>query len=300
MDLNLVHIVFEVTTYDPVSLLPHMYVALRRFDGYFKSASCFHDDFQCNLCKEQADSCPYRSVFDQLLSTDPVVLRRHQKPPLPYAFKISEISDTGSSIELCLSIAGNAMQHLSIFRDSIKLMISSVASNSIVDASVTGTWCLDYQGSRHEFNTASHSLVLLSAQDIIKAAPNSDALRIYLESPLRLLCGGTIAHFFDFRALLRSQLRRCSSFFAYYGEGELELDYVHISEAAERVVPIGNGFSFKKPDWSERASLAGMLGVGEFRELTDGMQAVLKLGSYLNAGKGAAYGMGVYRIEELF
>jgi len=299
VDLNLVHIVFEVTTDNPPALLPQLYDTVRRFDGYFKSINCSQADLSCQLCREQSALCAYRSVFGQFLSVDPDILRRHQKPPLPFAFRIRENAYTSSCIELGIVIVGNAIQHMSMFQRAINLMVASVASNSGMDVAVSGTWSVDYQGGRHEFNAPSHSLTLLSGPEIIESTQYSDVVRICFDSPLRLISAGSIVHSFDFALLLRSQLRRCSSLFAYYGEGELELDYVYMSDAAKRVTCIENSFRFTKPQWTQRAGLAGMLGSGEFTDLTDGMLPLLMLGSYLNAGKGAAFGMGVYRLEEM-
>jgi hypothetical protein len=276
-----------------------MYEAVRGFDKYFKRVSCSQNDFSCHICIEQAEYCPYLSVFGQVLSTDPDVVRRHQKPPLPFAFKIIETEQTTECIELGLVIAGKAIHHVSLFQSAVKLMIASVTENKGVDATVSGTWCLDYQGGRHELNAASYQLILFSSLEIIQATQHSKSVKIYLDSPLRLLCGGSIAHAFDFALLLRSQLRRCSSFFAHFGEGELELDYVFLSQEADKVTSPGNVFNFAKPDWAERSRLFGILGEGEFIGLADGMFPLLMLGSYLNAGKGAAYGLGAYRIEEV-
>jgi hypothetical protein len=192
---------------------------------------------------------------------------------------------------------GNAIRYLSAFLTAVNLMTASVGENIEVDVDVTGTWCSDYQGARHELNAVSQSPVLLSALEILDSTLHSDPIRICLESPLRLLRGGSIAHFLDFSNLLRSQLRRCSSLFAYYGEGELEMDYVFMSGEASKVNSVGNDFKFTKPEWSQRASFAGLLGEGKFSDLPYGMLPLLKLGSYFNAGKGAAFGMGVYRLE---
>jgi len=200
-------------------------------------------------------------------------------------------------MEIAVVIAGNAIQHVTLFLRAINLMLFSVSEYLSKDIAVAGTWCLDYQGVRHEFNTASRQLVLLSGLEILQAPQHFDAVKIYLDSPLRLMCGGSVAHSFNFGDLLRSQLRRCSSLFAYYGEGELELDFIYMSKEAEKATPLGNDFRFMKPYWAQRHSLAGMSGAGEFTDLADGMLPLLTLGSYFNAGKGAAYGMGVYRLE---
>lgn len=299
MDLNLVKIVFEISSLDPERLQPGLYYALRRFDVHFKKVSCLKGDIQCHLCGELAEGCPYRSVFGQILSTDLDIVRKHQKPPLPFAFKISEISDVKSTIELSIVIVGSAIRHVTFFQGAINQMVASVSKSSGIDAYIAETWSIDYQGGSHELNLSSNSFLLLSALEIIQSSIHSETVRIKLESPLRLACRSSIAHSFDFGLLLRSQLRRCSSLFAYYGEGELELDYLFLSEAADRVTVSGNGFSFTEPHWSERAGFAGVIGTGELRNLAYGVLPLLTLGTYFNAGKASSYGMGAYRFEVL-
>lgn len=299
MDLNLVRIVFEIHTESPLYVLPQLFDAVRKFENYFKRVSCLKHDLSCNTCGKMQEMCPYRSLFGQSLSSDPEILRRHQKPPLPFAFQIREAVPDNSSVELGAVLAGPAIQHLSGVCDAINLMIGSIVEDSGVCAVVKGSWCLDYQGMRHVLNNNPDSPLLLSGREIVQGSQHSDTVKLILESPLRLLCGGSVAHSFDFALFLRSQLRRCSSFFAYYGEGELDLDYLYLSEAASKVISSENDFVYKKPCWSNKPGLGGLSGSGEFADLADGILPVLKLGSYLNAGKGATHGMGVYRIELL-
>jgi len=248
---------------------------------------------------EEGECAPHRSVFGQILSTDPDVVRRHQKPPLPFSFKVRAIPTDDLSIELSIVISGSAIQHVSIFQSAIKLMLVSAGEKSGVGVSVSGACSLDYQGGRHALNKDSSSLVILSTLEILQTPRQSDSIRIIIESPLRLFSAGIIAHSFDFGLFFRSQMRRCSSLFAYYGEGELGLDYSFLSAAADRVTPLANSFTFSKPVWSKRSALNGITGRGEFRDIADGMLPLLTLGSYFNAGKGSAYGMGAYRVEEL-
>jgi len=300
LDLNLVHIVYEVRTDEPPLLLLHLYDAVRRFENYFKTASSTQSKLRCSTSREETTLSPHISIFGQILSTDPDVVRRHQKPPLPFAFKIKEIPPAGSCIELAVVIVGSAIQHAAIFLKAIKLMLVSAGENGGVGVAVSGAWFLDYQGGRHALNKESSSMVILSAIEILKVPRHSDAVRIFIDSPLRLSSGGIIAHSFDFALFFRSQMRRCSSLFAYYGEGELDLDYLLLSAATDRVTTSANSFTFSKPVWSQRSALTGITGSGEFRDIADGMLPLLTLGSYFNAGKGAGYGMGVYRVEELY
>lgn len=293
MDMNLVHIVYELRTDEPLAFLPHLYDAVRRFENYFITA------VPRSTGREEGEYSPHSSVFGQILSTDPDVVRRHQKPPLPFAFRISEAADIASGFELAVVVAGSAIQHISIFLGAIALMLDSVGEESGVEVAVSERWSVDYQGGYHELHSDSHPLIILSALEIIKASRQSGSVGIIIETPLRLLRGGVIVPSFDFGLLVRAQLRRCSSFFAYYGEGELELDYRALSAAADKVSVITDSFDFRKPKRAPRGALAGIVGRGEFTDIADGVMPLLTLGSYLNAGKGAAFGMGAYRVVEV-
>jgi hypothetical protein len=106
-------------------------------------------------------------------------------------------------------------------------------------------------------------------------------------------------HFFDFSLFFRSQLRRCSSLCAYYGTGEMELDYANLSRAAHNVTVLEDEILYTRPLWAPRRGKAGLIGSVECSGLVEPMYSLLLLGSYFNAGKGAAYGSGFYTVEVL-
>lgn len=299
MDLNIVKISFELSPAVPALSFQQLYDAVRGFEQFFKAVSCQKNQTECNLCSRQSGFCAYRSVFERQLSTDADIVRKHQKPSLPYAFKIREIELNSSCYELDIVVIGNAIQQISTFRAAIELMLESVSESIGFEVEVSGAWCFDYQDRRHKLSDDFNSLILLSSMEIIQSCQLCYSAKIVIESPLKLLSGGSIAHSFDFGILLRSQMRRCSSLFAYYGEGELDLDYVLMSGEAKKVYSTGNSFDWQKPHWTNRVALSGIMGKGEFTGLTGLMLPLLNLGSYFNAGKGAANGMGVYRLETI-
>ncbi|MBC7961841.1 MAG: CRISPR system precrRNA processing endoribonuclease RAMP protein Cas6 [Steroidobacteraceae bacterium] len=300
MDLNLVQIVFDVETDNAAVQAAYYYQALRRFDLLFRQACCRCGGTQCSACKEQT-ACPYREVFAQELSTDPDIVRRHQKPPLPFAFKIRQIPDNNSCFEISLVVVGNAVNHLAVFNSAVRRLIESTAQQCPGAVPViTGIYCLDYQSLRHELDCSFRStgnLVILSSLEIMENTVEAENIRLILDSPLRLLSAGAVLYDFEFTVFLRSQLRRCSSLFAYYGDGELELDFAGLSAAADHVKCLKNGIRYLQPSWSQRSNHAGLQGISEFGDLAPGMRPLLALGSYLNAGKGASFGLGAYRAE---
>jgi hypothetical protein len=120
-----------------------------------------------------------------------------------------------------------------------------------------------------------------------------------LKAPTRLLYNGSIIHLFDFAAFFRSQMRRCSSLCAYYGSGELDLDFVQLSDLSQNVSVFDNQIRYSQPHWSKRQNRAGLIGTAECSGLVAPMSALLLLGSYFNAGKGATFGFGYHEIEAM-
>lgn len=300
VDLNIVQIIFVLESDNTDAYVAALYQALRRFDLFFKQTCCRYGFKSCLACKEQT-VCPCRDVFAQELSTDPDVVRRHQKPPLPFAFKIKQLSDNDSCLELSLVVIGNAVNHLPVFIKAVRRLIEShPVQYSRTAPDIIGIYCTDYQSARHELDCSSlgtQNLVVLSSLEIMEYAVAAEHIKLILESPLRLLSSGSVLHKMDFAVFLRSQLRRCSSLFAYYGDGELEIDFAGLSAMANHVECHNDGIIYSQPSWSQRSNHAGLAGTSLFGEDTAGMMPLLVLGSYFNAGKGASFGLGAYRVE---
>jgi hypothetical protein len=300
VDLSFVQLVFEVESNNPDLHAAFFYQALRRFDIYFRQSCCRYGSKTCQACSAPS-ACPYLDVFSQKLSADPDVVRRHQKPPLPFAFKIRQLPDNGSCLEICLVVVGNAVNHLPVFIAAVHEMTESTYEKCHgVSADIIGSYCLDYQSVRHELETSSNdplNLILLSCLEIMNNTADSVDISLILESPLRLVSAGSVLHTMNFSAFLRSQLRRCSSLFAYYGDGELDIDYSGLSAAAIHVNCLSDGIKYVQPFWSQRPICAGLTGLSVFGGVSSGILPLLTLGSYLNAGKGASFGMGAYRAE---
>lgn len=302
MDLNLVQIIFDLETDDTAAIAALCYQKMRSFDQFFRQSCCRHESKACLECVEQP-VCPYPDVFAQKLSADPDVVRRHQKPPLPFAFKIRQMLCNNSSLELGIVVVGSAINHLPVFVDAVRCFIKSTREQCPGTASeITGTYCIDYQSIRHELDISfqgTQNLVVLSSLEIMENTTVAENIRLILESPMRLLSAGSVLHTMDFGVFLRSQLRRCSSLFAHYGDGELDIDYAGISISANRARCLNDGIRYAQPSWSQRLNQAGLAGISVFTEIAPGMLALLKLGSYFNAGKGASFGLGAYRTESI-
>ncbi len=300
MDLDFVRIECEIVADAPAQLTAALYNALRNLEAQFKASCCPTAQEPCIFCSPH-DECPYRIVFGQQLSSDPEIVRLHQKPALPFSLYISGIDGKVSSCTVGLVIIGTAVNYIDLFHTALIRLVEAGVCTVLPPALFTlYSYSLDYQSVRHEIRPAAlltESVILLSGQHIIQNSVHSDTVRLSLRSPLRLLSNGSIAHRFDFATFLRSQLRRCSSLCAYYGVGELDLDFVRLSEAAQNVAVLEDGIHYTQPSWSRQQNRAGLTGSAECAGLVEPMFPLLLLGSYFNAGKGASFGSGYHQIE---
>ena len=300
MELDFVRIECELVTDIPVQLTSVLYGALRSFEGIFKAASCRSRHESCSTCAEY-DDCPYLAVFARQLSSDPEIVRLHQKPSLPFSLYIREPDCTMTVHTVGLVVIGTAVNHLEYFHTALLHL-----AESCIRAVKPNLHCLlqffslDYHDARHIIPRSASlpgSVILLSGQHVLQSTVNHDHVGLSLISPLRVLSNGSVMHHFDFAAFFCSQLRRCSSLCAYYGVGELELDYGYLSHAAQNVAVLEDEIFYTHPSWSKRQSCAGLVGRVECSGLVEPMCSLLLLGSYFNAGKRAAFGSGFHHIE---
>ena len=302
MELDLVRIECEIVAAVNAQLSAALYNALRDFEQHFRTASCPEGKGSCDSCNSHG-TCPYRVVFDQRLSSDPETVRRHQKPSLPFSLYIRGAGASRSYCTVGLVVIGSALNYIELFHFALVRMVDAVMCAVLHPSKYeVRTYSLDYQGGRHEItHSASVAVdaILLSAQHILHNTVHCDTVRLDLQSPLRLLNSGAIAHQFDFAMFFRSQLRRCSSLCAYYGAGELDLDFTGLSGSAQNVAVSNNRIHYTQPLWSERLNMAGLVGTVECDGLVEPMFSLLLLGSYFNAGKGATYGLGFHQLEVL-
>ncbi len=301
MDLDFVRIECDIVADYSAQLIAVLYNEFRNFELQFKSSCCKTLQESCNICSLH-DSCPYRIVFGQQLSPDPEIVRLHQKPSLPFSLYINDI-DCSSLCAVGMVVVGSAVNYIEFFHTALLRVVETAVRTVIPPSKFTlRSYSLDYQGVRHEISHVAallESVILLSGQHILQNTVHSNAVRLSLISPLRLISNGSISHSFDFSMFFRSQLRRCSSLSAYYGAGELDLDFTGLSLAAQGVAALEDEIHYTQPPWTKRLNRAGLTGTADCVGLVEPMFSLLLLGSYFNAGKGAAFGSGYYRIEVL-
>jgi hypothetical protein len=247
-------------------------------------------------------SCPYHQIFSQAISPDPSAVKRFQKPPLPFVFDmplLAPIPNGGSTVEVGLTLAGPAVNHVTYFLGAVGLLFRHWESVGKMMATVDKVESVDYAGNRavvaeHGRAAFLDRLSSLSLDGLLKSTVLSpDTVGISISTPLCLIQNGRLLRQLSFPALVRNLFRRMSAIAYYYGGLEMELDYKWLSRNSTQITACID--EFRWVEWSK--SLYGVVGSGTFAgDLIDFLPFLL-FGEHFHAGKGAAYGLGCYRLE---
>lgn len=231
-------------------------------------------------CFEQ----PLAALCERPLSNDPELVRRHQKPSLPFVLAVPE-----ENLLTC-QLLGPAIAELR----SVVATIAAVAGMPC-PARVAA---LDYQGTVHPVALDGGSdLPVLSAAELLELAAarycGCHQVRLELLSPLRLVADGRELTRFDPARFLRTLLRRISSLAAHYGTAGAPEPFVRLAQRAAEIT-VSRNYATAKVS-GKRGITGSFLLQGDFGELGP----LLELGGLLHLGKGAAFGNGRFRVTPL-
>lgn len=293
MDLNITRLAI---TPNPESLKSIMQVLTgkgRLFEEILQKLSCRHSGTLCEKCYSN-QSCPIPFLTGRQLSYDPEVVRRFQKPGLPYIFERVSTFDREPESFL-LTLLGTACIHISLFLSALDELTGVRSSCRIAT--------VDYQQKQSEFvligRTESANLPILSAKEFLfnydSQFNGCKRVEIEIKSPLRIMKNGRELQRFEPVQFIRSMLRRVSSLFLYYGFFSSFDQFKNLVELAEnvklvKIAPFVTDY---------RGSVRGVGGLFELTGAFDELGGVLKLGSMFHLGKGASYNMGVYEITPI-
>jgi len=302
LEFNLVNLKITVKTANPATLGLRLTESGTEFSAACKRVACSHATAACGRCS-RSDGCAWHDLFSQALSADPAALKRHQKPPLPFAFSFPfpEASHENNGILECgLVVIGKAIPHLEILLEGFETLLG--AYDGLERCEIVAISCLDYQGGLVPLKgngsaSPPGNLVVLSADELLERYPwEHSRLAIRLLAPLRLMSDGRQLARFDFSRFACSLMRRVSSLAHYYADYEFSCDFGMLSRQASDIVCTEDHFRYGMVSGDNRRS-AGVTGCGSFKGEFSGLMPFLVLGSYVNVGKGAAFGFGAFEVS---
>lgn len=276
------------------------------FTQAFRTITC-RDNVLCDMCGKR-EECAYYMTFSQSLADDQSAVKRHQKPPLPFVFDFpipSTLPKKGHHIEIGLTLAGSALNYMAEYITAMKALFSAerlgegllgtlvrVESLGCSDART----CLMQNG--RDVDLAN--VATISGRDLLEMnSLYSDRIKLTIITPLRIIHDGLPIREFSCSIFLRALLRRISSLTYYYYKSGHDVDYKRLAAASTMIRLEDNHFRWS--DWRQHGGtghLGGILGSGYcVGRIDEELHIFLLLGEYFHAGKGAAYGLGRFRIE---
>jgi len=297
VEFNIISIGIRIDCQQPLQLQQRIMLrGATHFPVACRSCVCPSPFAKCALCPS-ARSCQWWPVFGQELSRDPLALKLHQKPPLPFAFSFVTI-DQATLLECSLTVVGSAINALAMLLDGFSRMIAGDEFQPA--ATVRELFSRNLQGEEVRLDSANRqydpeSLVILSSEALTEQLCwDKTELMISLTTPLKLVANGCQLSQFSFPHFMRSVMRRVSSLAYYYAGYEFNTDFRALSLLADLVTCTSS--NFHKGMIAENAKLCGLLGSGCFSCDNEQLALFLAIGSYVNVGKGGAFGFGGYSI----
>ncbi len=274
----------------------------------------------CALKREECETCllkkrcVYAIVFETPIAVEPPEELRLSVPPHPFVIEPPLTDQTefrsGETFDCTLILFGNVNNHLPYFIYAFDQIGKIGVGRKI-------------EGKRAGFklkNVTSNGKIIYSDTDekIIqddfvqqlefgKLSDYTDTdirVKITLETPLRLKFKNRIKDNLPFHVMARAVLRRISSLFACYAEGEPDLDYKGLLKKAEDIKITES--SLKWHSWErysnrqkQRMPLGGMIGSVTYEGKLGEYLPLLDFCSKAHIGKNTTFGLGKIKPELL-
>lgn len=265
------------------------------FEKVLFNTCCTRPGVSCQACPG-ASVCPLTLLTGRILSSDPELLRKHQKPGLPYIFESIHQSDEsgyGDTFGVCL--LGPSITYLVAFIVTLSRLVGTGAKLEVA--------ATDYQGAPMVLQSMSaghvDNLPLLSLAELYTRRSidfvGCKRLLFRLLTRLRLVHDGREMGRFEPQLVLRAFIRRLTALCAYYGD-RVDPDTV------QRLIAAADTVTVARVVCNGEKSLVCHRGITGSYELTGDFELLgplLSAGSLLHLGKGASYGMGAFSVSPI-
>ena len=285
------------------------------FGHALKRVVCALKRQECEECILK-NRCVYALVFETPLALDMPEGSRNSSPPHPFVIEPPLTEDTrfpeGSFFDCNLILFGETNNSLPYFVYAFDQM-GKIGIGKRVNGH-RGQFVLKdvSAGNRQLYSDTDQKLNQSDAiQDFsfpVKHG-NTDGrskdvsqIRITLETPLRLKFKNRLKADLPFHVLVRAMLRRVSSLFSIYGNGEPDLDYKGLTSRAENIRVVENTLEWY--DWRRYSNrqeqsmfMGGMTGAVVYEgELAEYLPLV-EFAEKAHLGKSTSFGLGKIKAE---
>lgn len=265
-----------------------------------------------NVLPEEGPESPFTVLFDPPVSTDPAAVRKYQRPGPAFAIRLDPerhgLFEAGDHYDLTVLFWGRGVQHISSFASVLAALearglaagegrfeLAAIHSRDFVD-SVIPLW---ERGGQLD---ALSPIIIDVPWWFTDSALVCESLTLDFITPARLISRGRPLFHPGFSSIFPFILRRVSSMVYAHSGLELISDAGSLVQSADQVAEVEN-----RLQWIDWRRLEGEAGEQDLGGITGSLQLrgpslpeilwILKLGSLLNLGKGAAFGAGRYALK---
>ena len=283
------------------------------FGHALKKVVCALKRQECEECLLK-ERCVYSLAFETHLTTQPLEGSRISSPPHPFVIEPPLTSETtfpkGSAFDFNLLLFGEMNNSLPYFIYAIDQMgkigigkrISGKRGRFLLKEVISGNRII-YSATDQKLDS-TETYEILPFLESENYSDNNFSIRVILDTPLRLKFENRLKADLPFHVLVRAMLRRVSSLYSCYGDGEPSLDYRGLVRRAETVLIVTG--DLKWFDWrryshrqDQAMFMGGMTGsityegkIGEYMPLID-------FCSKVHLGKQTAFGLGKIKAERI-
>ncbi len=282
------------------------------FGRALKRVVCALKRQECGQCLLK-QRCVYAMVFETQDTMDPpegsrIVAAPHPfviEPPLTMETRFSE----GSAFDFRLLLFGEANHNLPYFIYAFEQMgkigigkrINGKRGHFSLEKVKTGDMSI-YSGSDQTLK--AQAPFILALKDSGEFPQGTFRLRLNLVTPLRLKFENRLQADLPFHVLVRAMLRRMSSLYNFYGDGEPSLDYRGLVKKAKEIKIVDEDLSWF--DWrrysfrQDKAMLmGGMVGSVTYEGDMGEYMPLVEFCAEVHIGKQTSFGLGKIKAEML-
>jgi hypothetical protein len=275
-----------------------------------RDLTCAFHGKECRECLIRG-KCLYAQVFESHNVEGRSLLRKIEKAPHPFIIFVPDNERLeyreSDKIRFYLTLIGSAIEYIAYFilafeqigKKGIGLNRSPFKVEQVVAA---GENIYDAEGKK-----VLRAFPVYRGNDFLEAEPRAGqaaAVKITLESPLRLKTEGKVQTEITFEGLVRNLFRRLHLISLYSCGGPDYVDFTHYIERAGRIKSEGSRVSwYNQRRFSMRQeksiSVSGLTGWLRYEGEMGEFMPYLRLGEYLHIGKGTAFGLGKIKVEPI-
>ncbi len=293
------------------TLLPYYKGAVFRnlFGRHLKRAACFYKSARCDTCR-QTVNCIYSLFFEMPAAVVKAGRFPLSSPPRPFIFEPPSTLEidfpAGAPFDFQIVLFGKALEAVDCFIRAVEAMgragIGRPRSPLDIKSVTSGDQMVYRQGRFSPEGKLKPESLLAPASP--QPGPQEMAVKIAFTTPLRLKTGETPGPFLSFQTLVRMMLRRVSTMFACYGEGEPEMDYKGLIEQAKRVAIAADKLRRLNRETAgvrqEKVLLqGGLTGSVVYKGHLTPFLPLIHLSEQLHVGRQTAFGLGRFVSEIL-